>query len=143
LQNGESAQDENKNNEMSAGAYFDYQGVGALFAGDISAETEKTIMRDDSELDGFSMRNFDLTSTEILKVAHHGSKYSTSRTWLEYLHTETAVISCGANNPYGHPTDETLSRLTAVGADIWRTDLNGNVVVTITKLGEYKVKSVK
>ena len=143
LQEGESTQDGDKGNAMSAVVYFDYQGVGALFAGDIGAETEKTIMRDDSELDSFSLRNFDLTSTEILKVAHHGSQYSTSAEWLNYLNVETAVISCGKGNAYGHPTQEVLSRLQVQRADVWRTDIDGNVVITISQTGQYSVKRIK
>lgn len=143
LQKGENAHDEEETNELSSVLYFDYQGIGAIFTGDISAEIEANLIRDDKEWDVFDMRNFDLSSTEILKVAHHGSKNSTSKAWLEHLHVKTAVISCGKGNPYGHPTQDTLSRLTAAGVDIWRTDIDGHVMITIKKSGTYSVKSVK
>ena len=143
LNNPNAEYDEDATNQLSAVTYFDYQGVGVLFMADVDFAVEDSLMRDDEIFNDFSARNFALSSTEILKVAHHGSKYSTSKAFLEYLHTQTAVISCGANNPYGHPTNETLSRLTAVGADVWRTDIDGHVVVTITKSGKYSVKKVK
>ena len=143
LQNGGTDYDEDAKNNLSSVLYFDYQGVGVLFAGDINTEIEAQLMRDDAQFDSFNLRDFDLTSTEILKVAHHGSKYSTSAAWLNYLNVETAVISCGMGNPYGHPTQETLSRLTSVGANIWRTDLDGHVMATISPSGKYTVKRVK
>ncbi|MBQ7913200.1 MAG: MBL fold metallo-hydrolase [Clostridia bacterium] len=143
LNNPTAEYDADLDNQLSAVTYFDYQGVGVLFTGDVDFSVEENLMRDDGGFDDFDARDFDLSSTEILKVAHHGSKYSTSKEFLEYLHTETAVISCGAGNPYGHPTNETLSRLTAVGASVWRTDLDGHVVITIAKSGEYRVKTIK
>jgi competence protein ComEC len=143
LQNSGKVYSEDAENELSSVVYFDYQGVGVLFAGDIGAETEAQLVRDDRDFDSFSLRNFHLSSTEILKVAHHGSKYSTSEAWLKYLNVETAVISCGKGNAYGHPTQEVLSRLQKQEADIWRTDMDGHVVVTISKSGEYTVKRVK
>lgn len=129
-------------NDFSAVLYFDYQNVGTLFASDISAEIEEKLMFD-NELGVFENRAFDLTSTEILKVAHHGSKYSTSAEWLRYLQTKTAVISCGAGNSYGHPADELLTRLYQSQADVWRTDQDGSVMITISPSGEYRVTKVK
>ena len=127
-------------NLLSSVVHLDYQGVGALFAADISFAEEETIINNDK------VGIFDsglLLNTEILKVAHHGSKNSTSSAWLEYLGVKTAVISCGENNPYGHPTQETLSRLISAGAEVWRTDKDGHIVVTISAAGTYKVKKIK
>ena len=75
----------------------------------------------------FKNRGVELTSTEILKVAHHGSKYSTSANFLEYLNVKTAIISSGKENAYGHPTKEVLDRLQEVNAEIYRTDKEGNI----------------
>jgi beta-lactamase superfamily II metal-dependent hydrolase len=129
-------------NDFSSVAYFDYQGVSALFAADIRFEIEDGLMLD-NEFGAFETRAFDLTSTEILKVAHHGSKNATSAEWLKYLHAKTAVISCGEGNPYGHPADELLSRLYQNEVDVWRTDTDGNVIITISSAGEYRVTNVK
>lgn len=65
---------------------------------------------------------------EVLKVAHHGSKYSTSQEFLQAVRPELAVISVGKNS-FGHPTAEVLKRLELIGAKILRTDKNGEIVV--------------
>jgi len=71
-----------------------------------------------------------LGDVEVLKVGHHGSSTSTGATFLAAVAPEEAVISVGTGNPYGHPTQETLDRLTAAGATIYRTDEDGAVVLT-------------
>jgi len=65
-----------------------------------------------------------------LKVGHHGSSSSTSEDFLRAVAPEIAVISLGRDNPYGHPHEETLDRLAAAGAKIFRTDLAGSIVIT-------------
>jgi competence protein ComEC len=84
----------------------------------------------DSELDLIT-RRADLTST-VLKVAHHGSDYSSSADFLAVVDPQVAVISVGADNKFGHPGADTMQRLTdTVGADkIYRTDKNGTVEFT-------------
>lgn len=69
-----------------------------------------------------------LKEVEVLKVAHHGSKYSTSEEFLEVVKPELAVISVGENR-FGHPTREVLERLSGVGARVLRTDQEGRVRV--------------
>lgn len=130
-----------ESNDVSAIVWMDYKGVSTLFTGDATSEVESVLMRDDT-LGLFQQRGVDLASTEILKVAHHGSKYSTSEKFLKYLHTQTAVISCGNGNIYGHPNAETLERLQNVNADVYRTDKNGNVMITIHQDGTYTTKSI-
>jgi len=66
-------------------------------------------------------------TTEVLKVAHHGSKYSTSNVWLDSVHPNNAIISVGASNRYGHPAVETIDRLTQHSATIYRTDKQGAI----------------
>ena len=73
-----------------------------------------------------------------LKVAHHGSKYATSDALLAIVRPETAVISVGSN-AHGHPTPEVLSRLEAVGAQVYRTDESGAVTLDVSKEGEWRV----
>ena len=72
----------------------------------------------------------DLSGTEYLIAGHHGSRYSCGGKLLKALCGETAIISVGYNT-YGHPTDETLARLSAYGYNIFRTDLNGTVEIRI------------
>ena len=69
-------------------------------------------------------------SADVLKVAHHGSRYSSSATFLDQVQANVAVISVGADNTYGHPTEETLARLQGAGARIFRTDQDGTVTIT-------------
>ena len=79
-------------------------------------------------------------SAEILKVGHHGSKSSTSPGFLSRVNPEVAVISVGAGNTYGHPAADTLTRLNSAGVTVYRTDLNGTIVVT-TDGKTYSVKT--
>ena len=71
----------------------------------------------------------DLPDVEMMVVGHHGSAYSTGAELLNRVSPETVVISVGKDNRYGHPASATLERLQAVGADIYRTDLQGTVVI--------------
>jgi competence protein ComEC len=87
-----------------------------LFTGDISSVAEKEIV--DSKENILS---------DVLKVAHHGSKYSTSNLFLENVKPKIAVISVGAKNTYGHPTPEVLQRLENFGIKILRTDTSGDI----------------
>ena len=86
-----------------------------LLTGDISAAIEKQLV-----FDG-------LSGVEVLKVAHHGSKYSTSEDFLKAVRPKVALISAGRKNRFGHPTLEVLERLGAVGARVFRTDELGDV----------------
>lgn len=67
---------------------------------------------------------------QVLKVSHHGSNNSSSTPFLTAVSPQVAVISVGAGNGYGHPGGETLHRLAASGAQVWRTDLSGAVKIT-------------
>ena len=67
----------------------------------------------------------------VLKVTHHGSNTSSTPLFLSRFPPKIAVIQCGADNPYGHPTPETLDRLRRTGAKIFRNDEHGDVIVTI------------
>lgn len=72
-----------------------------------------------------------LEDVDILKVGHHGSKYATSKNFIDQIKPEIALISVGASNRYGHPTLEALTRLQNAGAQIKRTDEQGPIVMTI------------
>ncbi len=134
---------ENDNNHTSAVVWLDYKGVSALFMGDAPVAVEEKLITEDG-VDAFSVLKVDLKSTEILKVAHHGSQYATSETLLRYLSTlETAVISCGKDNIYGHPADELLGRLFERELGVHRTDTQGNIVITVSPDGTYKTSRVK
>jgi competence protein ComEC len=95
-----------------------YSAFNALLPGDIYTVAENAILS----------RGFPVNA-QVLKVAHHGSRYSSSTAFLNAVLPAVAVISVGAGNPYGHPHQETLDRLSAVGATIYRTDLQGTICV--------------
>ena len=122
--------------------WLDYMGVSAIFMGDEGVDTEERLMRDD-RLGLLDNLGVDLQSTEILKVGHHGSNTSTSLEFLQYLQVAEGVISCGANNQYGHPTDTVLANVAAAGANVYRTDENGTVMITVDDEGAYEVKTSK
>jgi len=90
-----------------------------LVTGDMNRTAEKAIISG-HQLDG----------TELLIAGHHGSAYSTSDELLTATGAKTAIISVGYNS-YGHPSNAALHRLWEAGAQVWRTDLNGNVTVRI------------
>lgn len=99
-------------NEGSIVARLTFGNASFLFTGDLPHE--ETVLPD-------------ISATRVLKVAHHGSKYSTSAEWLKKVHPETAVISVGKNR-YGHPAEAVLERLRQTGAEILRTDEQGDIV---------------
>jgi competence protein ComEC len=103
-------------NNTSIVLQMDYHGFRALFMGDLGSEAEGEVETKD---------------VDVLKVAHHGSKYSTSTEWLEKVNPKMAIISAGKNNRYGHPHEELLERLEEVGSVIRRTDEEGEVVVKV------------
>lgn len=128
-------------NDTSAVVWLDYFGVSTLFTGDAGAAVEQDLIRA-AEIGALSfpkVPEFDLSSTEILKVAHHGSKNSTCAAFVDYLNVKTSVISCGKNNLYSHPHGETVSTLERYGSEIYRTDLLGTVIITISANGTYEV----
>ncbi len=91
-------------------------GMSLLLTGDLGEEGERKLLEDD-------------IACQILKVGHHGSKGSTGETLLEKVSPELALISCGKNNRYGHPHDETLERLEAVRCEVRRTDTEGAIIL--------------
>ena len=129
-------------NASSSVLWLDYHGVSALFTGDASTSAELALVRDD-QMGMFEPYGVDLTSTEILKVAHHGSSNSSHLDFLTYLNVQTAVISCGKDNTYGHPSEGVQLNLDKVGATTYRTDENGSVMATISPTGEYSFTSKK
>ena len=71
-----------------------------------------------------------LPDVELMVAGHHGSKYSNSQLLLDTVRPDVAVFSVGADNSYGHPTQEAMDRFLSVGAQLYRTDLNGTVTIT-------------
>jgi beta-lactamase superfamily II metal-dependent hydrolase len=106
-------------NELSVAARLTYGETAFLFTGDIEAAAEADILE--------SGRNL---QADVLDVAHHGSNSSSTEEFLDKVNPTIAVISCGVDNSYGHPARDAVERLQAAGATIYRTDLDGAVIVT-------------
>lgn len=106
-------------NELGLTALASAGDFDLLITGDMSGSTEKKLVE-----------TYALPDMEVLVVSHHGSRYSSNIRFLKSVTPEAAVISVGDNN-YGHPSEETLQRLLAVGADIWRTDQQGTIRITV------------
>ncbi|HEY3164944.1 MAG TPA: ComEC/Rec2 family competence protein [Candidatus Limnocylindrales bacterium] len=80
-----------------------------------------------------------LPPIDILKVAHHGSATASTPAFLDTVQPKVAIVSAGADNPYGHPARSTIERLRATGARVLRTDTDGSVAVTIEADGTIAV----
>ncbi|WP_139994298.1 DNA internalization-related competence protein ComEC/Rec2 [Paenibacillus paridis] len=99
-----------------------------LFTGDINAETERSIIRNERRkpADGLAVKE-----VSVMKIAHHGSRFSTSSEWLSYWKPLGSVASVGVTNSYGHPHPDVLGRVAQAGTQLWRTDLDGEVQFTV------------
>lgn len=106
-------------NDTSIILKITYGETSFLFTGDAEREAELAVL--DSVAD---------VSATVLKVGHHGSSSSTSYPFLREVNPEIAIISAGVNNDYGHPHDEVVSRLADADARIYRTDKEGDIIIT-------------
>jgi competence protein ComEC len=93
-----------------------------LLTGDAQSEAEARLL---------SHGGADLRA-DILKVGHHGSAYSSTPEFLAAVRPKIAIISCGLHNVFGHPSPRTIAALHAIGATVYRTDLDGGITVDTT-----------
>lgn len=106
-------------NSYSAVIRLVFGNTSFLFTGDAESDSEAEMVSSGSDL-----------SATVLKVGHHGSTTSTSQEFLDKVKPQYTVIMVGKDNSYGHPEQETLTKLANIGAKIFRTDLNGTVIAT-------------
>lgn len=148
-------------NNSSLVLLLQYQDFEMLFTGDVEEEGEEEILeyleqQERSELEGVKEENNYEDSSkqnkvdglneqikiDVLKVAHHGSSGSSSEEFLEVFQPRLSLISCGRNNSYGHPHEETLERLKNTGSRIMTTVDSGAITIKIhgrrVKIKEYK-----
>lgn len=92
--------------------------ISAMFTGDAEEPAERELLSENVNL-----------KSDILKVGHHGSRYSSSNEFLRAVSPKIAVIQSGIGNSYGHPHAEALSRLSACGAKVYRCDEQGTIVL--------------
>ena len=88
-----------------------------MFTGDAEADSEKEMLAK-----GYNLK------CDVLKCGHHGSSTSTSAAFLKAVNPSEAVVSCGVNNDYGHPSKQVVSRLQKAGVTIYRTDQQDTIV---------------
>lgn len=105
-------------NDSSIVTRIQYGNNVFIFSGDAEGVSEKEILE---------RYPADFLKADVLMCGHHGSNSSSTADYLAVVKPEYAVISCGADNKYGHPTPETLKRLRDINAKIYRTDLNGTI----------------
>ncbi len=106
-------------NDTSIVLRIDYGKTSFLFTGDAEREAEQAVLSSGADL-----------SATVLKVGHHGSDTSTSYPFLREIMPKYAVISVGTGNSYGHPTEDTLSRLRDADVKVFRTDMQGDIFCT-------------
>ncbi|HEX8187536.1 MAG TPA: ComEC/Rec2 family competence protein [Pyrinomonadaceae bacterium] len=124
----------NEPNANSVVARLDYGAFSMLLTGDAEEQTERERLIKNGA-------NFRAT---VLKVGHHGSKYATSEDFLKRGEFKYAVISAGMDNRYGHPSQEALDRLKAAQVKIYRTDFQGEVVIsTRGQEGDVKIATAR
>ena len=103
-------------NDTSVVLKIEYKEISFLLSADAETNEEYDIMNS----------GYDLQAT-VLKVGHHGSSSSTGYLWLRSINPKYAVISCGIDNEYGHPTHKTLKRIKDADVTLFRTDLQGTI----------------
>ena len=120
-------------NEYSTVLLLCFQDFRALLTGDVEGAGEEKLIRSLEDVKAGRYGDVFLSENGItvLKVAHHGSGNSTPAELLADISPQIAVISCGENNPYGHPHSETLGRLEEVGAKVLRTDEFGAIRIAV------------
>ena len=104
-------------NNWSIGVRVEYGNTSFLFTGDAESSAENDILSTGATLD-----------SDVFKIAHHGSETSNSDAFLSAVSPEYGVISCGADNSYGHPNQSVIDRLNASGVKLFRTDAQGTIV---------------
>lgn len=97
-----------------------YGGFHALFTGDAESDEEQSILQSDCDL-----------QSDVLKVGHHGGLDACSEDWLRKVSPKISVISSGAGNEYGHPSEQTIRRLESVGSEVLRTDQLGDILIVV------------
>lgn len=113
---------DNSINNNSLVCKVNYKNYSMLFTGDIEAIAEKAILKKYS-------KNLNILKSDILKVAHHGSKTSSITEFIEKIKPKYAIIGVGEDNKFGHPSDSTIQNLEKANIRIYRTDKMGEIEI--------------
>ena len=130
---GERFIQENALNNNSIVCKLQYQSFSMLFTGDIEKIAEEQLMQQYAHTNALQ--------ATVLKVAHHGSKGSSTKAFLEATKAKVAVIGVGKDNSFGHPHSEVLKKLKEQKMRFFRTDLQGEVTITIDRQGQMHVNT--
>ena len=123
----------NEANANSIVSRLNYGSFSMLLTGDAEDQTEHRLLTKELDLE-----------SRVIKVSHHGSKYATSKDFLNRVKPEVAIVSCGAWNRYGHPAQAVLDRLKAANVKLYRTDLQGEITITTRgKTDDMTIKTAK
>jgi len=117
-------------NNNSIVAKLTYNSFSILFTGDIEKSEEDLLNK---------YKTQELKS-DVLKVAHHGSKTSSSETFLEAVKPKIALIGVGKNNIFGHPNNGVLERLESINCKVYRTDEMGEIEIRVNKKGNVLIR---
>jgi competence protein ComEC len=112
---------------------IDFYGVRTLMTGDIDETLEAELLERESQI---------LLGTDILKIAHHGSRFSSSEEFIRDVKPDISTIQVGRRNTYGHPTKEVLDRLEAHKIPVYRNDIAGAIMIDIDKGKRIRVKTM-
>ena len=126
--------EENKLNNNAIVMKLNYNNFSMLFTGDIEKKAEEEILE--------TYKNSKMLESDILKVAHHGSKTSTTNEFLNKVKPKIALIGVGKDNMFGHPSNTTIEKLENMGIKIYRTDLNGEISICVNDKGQVSIKSL-
>ena len=124
-------------NDTSLVLLLQTPGLVAWLMGDAETGSEEKIMERLATVD---MQGLCEGKLVLLKVGHHGSKTSSGKEFIQYVQPDIAVISCGYRNSYGHPHSEVLKRLEYAKTTVFRTDLQGAIVVELDSEKEIAVR---
>lgn len=113
---------DNSINNNSLVCKLNYKNYSMLFTGDIEAIAEKAILKKYS-------KNLNILKSDILKVAHHGSKTSSITEFIEKIKPKYAIIGVGEDNKFGHPSGSTIQNLEKANIRIYRTDKMGEIEI--------------
>ena len=112
---------ENSINNNSIVCKLSYKNFSVLFTGDIEEVAEKELIHEIGDLN--------ILKSTVLKVAHHGSKTSSTKEFLNAVNAKYALIGVGKNNKFGHPSDTTIENLNKTNTKIFRTDEMGEIEI--------------
>lgn len=111
-------------NDYSAVYHVTYKEFSILMTGDVEKKGEQNILKENQ-----------FNKTMVLKTAHHGSSSSSGKEFLENVQPQIAIISCGINNRYGHPSTETMKHLKECGAEVYVTAKTGQIKIIVKDKG--------